>query len=120
MSEISQSLLRVEGRKAGNGPVITRLRRTVEAMLNYEETGTVVGTYHEWEMAFSWGRACILPAEVDEVWRCSVSPVFVHYPITLAVSAGILEVKVVNIVVEPELFEVIEVDVRKCVCIHGD
>ena len=112
MGEISQSLLGVEGRKAGNGPVITRLRRAVKAMLNHEETSTVVGTHHKWEMAFSWGRACILPAEVDKVWRSRVCPVFVHHPVTFTISAGILEVKVVDIVVEPELFEVIEVNVR--------
>lgn len=120
MGEISQSLLRVEGGKAGHGPVFTRLRRTVKAMLDHEETSAVVGTDHHWEMAFSWGRAGILPAEVDEVWRCGVCPVFVHHPVTLTVSAGILEVKVVDIVFEPELLEVIEVDVRQIVSIHGD
>jgi len=87
-------------------------------MLNYKQTSPVMSTHHEWEVAFSWGRASILTAEVDKVWRRSVSPVFIIDPVTLLVSACILEVEVIDVIFEPKLLKVIIVDVRQFVCIY--
>jgi hypothetical protein len=102
-----------------NRPVVAGLRCSIVSVLNNEQTSVFVGADHEREVALGRWRTSVLTAKVNKVRARFIGPILLIDPIALLECCGILEVKVVYIVGEPKLLEIVIIDIREQVCIDG-
>lgn len=90
------------------GPVIVRLRFTVESVLDDQELSTMRSTDHEWVKAESRDRAGIFTADVDEDRAsCFIFTVDIVLPVSLFVGSSRLVVEMINLSIEESHSEII-------------
>lgn len=109
VSQVSQSLLRVQVTEILELPRVEWLRVTVEAMLEDHESSLMIGTNHERIEAGVRDGAAVLATNVDKDGSRAI-PVLVTDPVPLVILAPVQEVEVVHQVLECLLLELIKVD----------